>query len=269
MDLQSFIQSGLLEAYVAGQCNATERQEVEHMVAQHPEIRAELAKIEQALENFAFANAVLPPEGLKNRILDQLAKKMETPEAPEMPNNAISTPPKAKSSSLRLYQVLTLTLAALASFFFWRSMFISAENKELNNKATTLQTQIDDCAKRREQAEPMANLLRDSDTHPVILKDGDVGKSYAVRVFNNTVRKECALDVTSLPVPSPGQHFQFWAIVDGVPVSMGMVTLDAIAGWQPLPYIENATAYAISQEPTPKGSLKPTVVVASGNLSAG
>ena len=265
MDLQSFIQSGLLEAYIAGQCDATERQDVERMAAQHPEIRAELAKIEQALENFALANAIAPPAGLKGRILEQLDKTVETPAATQERPNA-TTMPRKGNSSLRMYQVLTLALAALASFFFWQGMFKSAENKALKSKVDALQVQVDDCSKRREQTEPMANLLRDTDTHPVTLTDG---KAYTITVFNNKIRKECALDILGLPVPNPGKYFQCWALVAGTPVSLGMVQMDAIGGWQPLKYIDGAEAYAISEESSPQGNPTPTLVIAIGKLVVG
>jgi anti-sigma-K factor RskA len=263
MDLQSFIQSGLLEAYVAGQCTAAERQEVERMSAQHPEIRAELAKIEQALENFALANAIAPPAGLKARIMNQLDNVPATPTSPAAPTTTL---PQAGTSRVRLYQLLALAGAVAASFFFWQRMFISAELEQVKAKAAELQAQVDDCSKRRERTEPMANMLRDTDTRPITLTDG---KAYHITVFNNKIRKECALDISGLPLPGTGKYFQFWAIVDGKPVSMGMVELNAIAGWQPLPYIENATAYAISEENNPQGNATPTLVIAMGQLEAG
>lgn len=258
MDPQSFIASGILEAYVAGQCNATEKLEVERMVARHPEIRAELANIEQALEQYAQANAITPPAGLKERIMDQLDQKPGIPSANPGSKNA--------TSSLRLYQGLTILLAALASFFFWKGMFNSRDIEQLKQKTIALQTEIDDCARHRDQAVPMANLLRDTDTRPVTLTDG---KAYHITVFNNNVRKECALDISGLPLPAKGYYFQCWAIIAGKPVSLGMVHMDATSGWQPLPYHEKVEAYAISEESNPEGNATPTTVIASGALSNG
>jgi len=115
MDFQSFIQSGLLEAYVAGQCTAAERQEVARMAEQHPEVRAELAQIEQALENFAVANAIAPPPGLKDRILDQIDNLPQSNNAPGSNSNQGNS----GSSALRIFQGLAVVLAAAAAFFFW------------------------------------------------------------------------------------------------------------------------------------------------------
>ena len=43
-------------------------------------------------------------------------------------------------------------------------------------------------------------------------------------------------------------------IVDGKPVSMGMVDLQSTGGWQSLPYFDNSAALAISQETSPTGN---------------
>jgi anti-sigma-K factor RskA len=262
MDLQSFIQSGLLEAYVAGQCTAAESQEVERMAAQHPEVRAELARIEQALEKFAVANAIAPPPGLKDRILEHIDKLPASGQTPG------GKPGSAGNTMLRSYQWLAIVLAAGAAFLFWQKMFLSAEHDALKKKAAELQAQVDDCAKRRELTEPMANLLRDTDTKPVALSDD--GKTYNITIFNNKLRKECALDISGLPAPNPGKYLQAWAIVPGKdPISLGMVRLDATAGWQPLPYIEGATNYAISEEDNPQGNPSPTLVIAIGTIDLG
>ena len=61
MDIQSFLESGLLESYALGQCTATERTLVEDMLAQHAEARSELSAIESALEQYANAQAIAPP----------------------------------------------------------------------------------------------------------------------------------------------------------------------------------------------------------------
>lgn len=257
MDLQSFIQSGLLEAYVAGQCDAAERQQVEQMAAQYPEVRAELANIEQALEKFALANAIAPPAGLKNNILDHIDK------LPDMsPSNTSQSGANGKST-LRATQLAAIVFALAAGYFFWQTRAIKADNAALKTKAETALQQLEDCTKRQERTDPMATLLRDADTQPIKLTDG---KTYNITIFNNKLRKECALDLSGIPVPPDGKYLQCWALVNGNPVSLGMVQMNAIAGWQPLPYTENAQVYAISEEKNPQGNPKPTIIIALGNI---
>ena len=109
----------------------------------------------------------------------------------------------------------------------------------------------------------MATLLRDTDTKAVTVTDG---KNNHITVFHNPLRKECALDIAGVPARQDGKYLQAWAIVDGNPVDLGMVQMNAPAGWQPLRYFDRATAYAISEEDNPKGNAKPTVVIAMGNI---
>ena len=257
MDPQSFIQSGLLEAYILGQCTAEERAEVERMAAAHAEVRAELEAIEQSLEKVAMANAVPPPDGLRGQILQRIQAE------------AAGVPNASGGRIFRLFPalgwaatvVLGIVLAAL-----WSTG--RSEQNRLNGEISALQTKVDNCAKQaREQAkqQELIALLRDRDTRSIVLADGPQPKITAT-VWFNTKRGETALDINSLPAPDPGKYFQFWAIVDGKPVSMGMVNIRGDQSWQSLPFIGNAQAFAISAENNSNGNPTPTQVVLVGKV---
>jgi hypothetical protein len=253
MDTQSFIQSGLLEAYALNQCSPEERAEVERMAAAHPEVRAELDAVERTLEQVALANAVPPPPGLKEKILQQVRDESPVPATPR------------GGSGLRWTSALSwaavLVLAVLAA---WQML----EKNTLNERITVLQTQVADCetqAQQQTKLQEAVALLRDRDTRAVILSDAADAKVTAT-VWHNPARAETLLDINSLPAPEPGQYFQFWAIVDGQPVSMGMVNLRDSDAFQTLPFIPNAQAFAISAENNPNGNPTPTVVVLVGKV---
>ena len=72
MDIQEYISSGVLEAYVLGDLSEQEVNEVERMAKQHPEIKDEIETIEEFLSDIAQKTAIQPPEGLKEQILDRL-----------------------------------------------------------------------------------------------------------------------------------------------------------------------------------------------------
>lgn len=268
MDLQSFIQSGLLEAYTLGQCTAEERALVERMIAQHAEVRAELASIEKALEGYASANAVQPPAWMKGRILEVIENEANV-SAPPPP----STTPGSRPGflPLRLYQLLALSFALLALFFFFQKNNLAAEKTSLENRVADLQKQTDDCKQRdslRTKLEQVNLLLRDREntrTVPLGKVSGEAGVAYA---YLNARRCEVAIDLGTLPAPAPGKHYQFWSIVDGKPVSMGMVALQSAGGWQAIPCRENAVALAVSLEDNPLGNPAPTEVFMIGNIPA-
>lgn len=262
MDIQSFIQSGLLEAYLLGQCTAEERALVERMAAQHAEVRAEMAAIEQSLEGYAAAHAAQPPAWMKDRILERIEQEA-SPTAP---------PAAPKSRFLRLFPLLALALALLAGFFFFQKNNLTAEKNALETRVAELQQQINDCTGRdslRMKLEQVNLMLRDRDnTRAVPLGNADGSPGTAV-AYLNARRCELAIDLASLPAPAPGKYLQLWSIVDGKPVSMGMVDTAAAAGWQVVPCEAGAVAIAISSEDNPQGNSAPTQVLMVGNISAG
>jgi mannose-6-phosphate isomerase-like protein (cupin superfamily) len=65
MDIKKFIASGVLEMYVLGQATELECAEVEKVVGQHPEIKAELTAIEIALEQYDLQHAITPHATVK------------------------------------------------------------------------------------------------------------------------------------------------------------------------------------------------------------
>jgi len=256
MDIQTFLQSGLLEAYALNQCSPAERAEVERMATAHPEVRAELDAIERTLEQVALANAVPPPSGLKEHIVQQLRN--------EQPSTI------GGGQSIRLMPLLLFVAVLLFGATLELAWLLKQKNKAVEQVAA-LQKQVDDCKTRSlEQArtQEIIALLRDRDTRTIILSDAAPGAETktTATVWHNPTRAQTALDINSMPAPETGKYFQFWAIVDGKPVSMGMVTLSGPDSWQALPFIQNAEAFAISAEDNPNGNPMPTVVVLVGKV---
>jgi anti-sigma-K factor RskA len=71
------------------------------------------------------------------------------------------------------------------------------------------------------------------------------------------------LDVLALPAQPSGSYLQFWALVDGKPVSMGMIKADS-TGLQTFPCVPDAAGFAVSIEDKPDGNQTPTVVLMLG-----
>lgn len=72
MDITQYIESGVLELYVLGRLSAREAQEVVENAAQHPEIAAEISRIETVLEDLAFRMA----EDVSPEVLERTMRKI-------------------------------------------------------------------------------------------------------------------------------------------------------------------------------------------------
>lgn len=252
MDLQSFIQSGLLEAYVLGQCTAEERKQVERMATDYASVRTELAAIEASLERYAAAHAITPPEGMKSKIMDQI--QLES--APSKGRS--STPNPNSNGTLRAFQVTAFLLAAATAFLFLKQKDMGTEQKVLQQQVDTLQNRLIAATLIAETPDPMKELLCDPATQRILVSDG---KGINTVVYFNPRLQRMAYDPVSLPAAKPGSYYQFWAIVNDKPVSLGMQSSDMCGSMQT---VANPVAFAISEEPNPEGNAAPTLVLAVG-----
>lgn len=68
MKIQSYIQTGIVEAYVLGLTSDTEKQQFERLLPVYPELQQALFVFEQAIEQLAFDHEVPPPPEIKQRL---------------------------------------------------------------------------------------------------------------------------------------------------------------------------------------------------------
>ena len=72
MDVQKYIESGVLEQYCLGLLNEEEQAFLIQMAMLYPEIKAELTAVELAIEKLAASGAVEPGGPIKQRVLASL-----------------------------------------------------------------------------------------------------------------------------------------------------------------------------------------------------
>jgi mannose-6-phosphate isomerase-like protein (cupin superfamily) len=72
MDLQDYINSGILEQYCLGLLDSDEANQVVGYCVQYPDLQNELKSIEEALEKMAAEKALTPPLQLKEKVLARL-----------------------------------------------------------------------------------------------------------------------------------------------------------------------------------------------------
>ena len=68
MDIEEYIRSGIIESYALGLATASEREEFELLMAEHPGLRTALSVFEYQLEAFALVHETTPPTGMRERI---------------------------------------------------------------------------------------------------------------------------------------------------------------------------------------------------------
>ncbi len=73
LNIEAYIESGILEHYVMGVLSESETDEVSSYLAIYDELKKEVGRIELALENYAIQHGISPPKHLKENMLDSIS----------------------------------------------------------------------------------------------------------------------------------------------------------------------------------------------------
>lgn len=271
MNIKQYIETGILDNYVLGLVTESERAEVEQYAKQYPEIQQELDAIENALADYAQLHEVAPPAHLKAKVLEEIDRL-------SMTTSSTATPPIHTSANRGLLGLLGLLflLSAGAAFYFYGQSKSVEENLSNQNKA--LQDDLEDCETRAANLErqnqclnDLINFMNEDDAAEVTkMNSTDDTATPIAAVYWNPTTEEAFVDVGKLPEPPEGHQYQLWGFVDGTPVSMDMIDLEAETGClSPVRYIPEAKIYAVSIEPAGAEQAGPTgAVPALGNVKS-
>ncbi len=263
MDIQGYISSGILEAYIMSLATSQEVMEVESLAVKFPAIRIELGKIENAILEFAELNSKTPPPALRDKILAAIAADENASKQSEGKIIDFNTAGSRKSSSSLKGYAIAASLALLVCLGY---MF--KEHEKVRMEKLALQQSIDSLSSatstlQKQFADDKRDLLKSMDvfTAPgnkmIELKGLDISPTSFAMVLYNQQSKEAFISVKSLPAPPADKQYQLWAIVDGKPVDMGVFEINATSSaMQKMKTIENPQAFAVTLEqkggsPTP------------------
>ncbi len=268
MDIQAYISSGILESYILGTASSQEKQEVECMSHIYPEIKEELHAIELAMESFAFRSKEVVPVHVKT---DLLAAIDNLPQEKEEQDKTTSSPKEAKIVALESEiqgagSWKWLAAAAVIGFIITASLLYSG-NQQQNQYVAQLETAAEEKQQlentlasiraEMETTQEQIAFLSNENTAKIILKGTEAHPETQSTVYWNPNTQKGMMSIQNLPAPPSEQDYQLWAIVDGSPVDMGVVTINTeINTLQAIPDVRGAQAFAITLEkkggsPTP------------------
>lgn len=246
MNVEEYISSGILESYVMGQLPAAERAEVEKAMAEHAQVREEVAHIEETMEHLAFATAVKPPSGLKASILNQVAEEKETP--------VVSMESQSESPFLKYAAAASVVVAlgaAIMAFNYWakwqdaegRLSELIAQNEEFAENYNTVNQRLNNL-------QESVAIMNNSDYKRVIMNGTDNAPNALATVYWNESAQEVFLSIQNLKELSQDQQYQLWAIIDGKPVDAGVFDPSNNAYLLAMKNIgSGAAAFAVTIEP--------------------
>jgi len=263
MDIQKYIQSGILEDYVLGLVSEKEALAIEQNIVQYPALKAELNQIEDALASYAQAKAMPMPKGLTAQIMQSI-EQLETDPSP----TSDTTPPKAKpqaaatkgTNTLGIVLGLALAGSLLGSFFLnqqkkeVQGQLVAAQTQviDINDRMVTLQLDCDQKDGTIQSLQEQIAILKNPAYRPISLEGtGNAPNNTEAIVYYNPNAKNNYFDFGNLPATPTDRDYQLWAIIGGVPTDMGVLSsADLAAGFVSVIKIDKTPqAFAITLEP--------------------
>lgn len=254
MNKEEFILSGLLELFALGISSPEETQKVKEALEQYPELKEELNDIEKALEHYAVANAVDPPESVRESVLNQIF-----PNAKHTSSPRDVVPIGEKRSGVPFYKLMTAAVLILLIGSLILTYNYYTKYQDVNEQLVAAQQKISNQENINQALSKDLNVVTNKNALPVVLKGTENAPDAVAKIFWMKNTGEVYIDPTNLPETPPGKQYQLWGIVDGQPVSGGMIeTEDGIYRIQKMKSFGRAEAFAITLEKA-GGSATPTL----------
>ncbi len=240
MNIEEYISSGILESYASGELSESERTAVERNLAQHPELRKELAIIEETMEAFFLKAAKEPHAHVKAKVLHAVSGKQT--EKAEHKNNHIILWRYATAASI----VIALTSSFMAYNFWsnWKESEVSLyQLRALNEQVAR---DYDKVNQRLDAIENEMKIVSSPSFARVVMKGTANAPDAMASVYWNQSTQETYLSIQNLKALAQEQQYQLWAIVDGKPVDMGV--FDSATGLHKMKSVGNVAAFAVTIE---------------------
>lgn len=251
MDINAYIASGIIEQYVLGLCSTEEERELESLRLTHPEIDEAIYRFSAALEGQLNSAGVTPSPQLDQRILSTLGALPPDPVVEERPAPVYPIRKRSPWRWVAAASVILLALSAYYNYALYRQ--VEQQKEELVAKTSA--------------GEPRAtlpvndyNILKLPTITPVAMYGVGIHAICRCTMFWDKQTRKAYVMIHHLPLSSTGRDYQLWALVNGEPVSVGIID-DSIRGR----FIEvenvpaNATGFIVTLEKA-GGTDRPTDV---------
>ena len=225
MEAKDIISSGILELYATGITTVAESIEVENCVATFPEVAIELDKIIASLEAYAMSMAIEPNASVKEKIFGNINFGNDTngisADLPTLSNFNEAKVVNINRGNWRFVAAASLILL-IGSIAFNILLF----NKNNNSTQRLLQSQQELASIKADNNALNKDwqVIQNKFSKPVSLQGLEAAPNAAAKVFWIQNTGELYIDPSNLPEAPAGKQYQLWGIVDGKPVSAGMIT---------------------------------------------
>ncbi len=180
----------LAAGYVAGNLDPEEAREFEQLLAENPELLAEVERLQKVQEQLFYGlNEVQPPQHLRSVIL-------------QAANNPIKNYSKSKRSSWQWDKII-------GSFAALLILYLGVDNYYLRQDLNI--------------AKDVNALLQNSQTRLFSLKGMNVANTASGSFVMNLEKQKGIIAIQRLPAAPVGYVYRVWVVVDGEKIPCGQI----------------------------------------------
>ncbi len=218
MTKEEYIESGLLELYVAGALSDKENQEVYAAMQKYPEVLQEVLDIETAIVKLTAAASPKPSKFLFNTIKEKLGLKSDGAKVVMLD--------KPKSNWMKYSGwAAAIILGAGLLWQFNTNGDLETQLQTVEVKKDVLEAEIEAAKTNLREANAFIKTIQNRDILTVPLGGQAVSPSSYAQVYWDKKTNTVYLDASGLPEPPEGKVYQFWSLTLNplTPTDMGVI----------------------------------------------
>ena len=260
MNVKEYITSGIIESYVMGLASESERAEFEQLCTQYPELVAARRDFEEKLEKYASEQAVIPPAGVKVKVLEAIGNTSSRPAtSSNSPNTIInmenSKSPERGSGSWRFLAAASIILLIVLAWYAYQS---NNQNAELRNANMALKERLDTTQNILNKIVEEQKIVKDPNVTVVNMVGTQVAPKSSANIYWDSTSSNVFLIVKNMPKLPSDQQYQLWALIDNKPKDLGVFDATDDKVILKMKNTQKAQAFAITIEQK-GGSPSPTL----------
>jgi anti-sigma-K factor RskA len=256
VDLSCIILSGDLELYVLGMLPEDEAQKISQLILIFPEVKEEVDRISETLNRVARDAGPAPRAEVKEILFNEFRKLGDANEGMRIETEPVqkelapvrTIAPRKSSGFLLAASVLGMILfAALMVYLFNQNQKNKTEMASLQEDVQKLNTSLNEQKQQNLAYNQMMQIMNDENYSGIDLLAVPGKPVSKAKIYWNRNSAEVFVVDISLPQPPADKQYQLWAIVNGQPVSAGMLE-DKKQVAQKMADFRSADAFAITME---------------------
>ena len=214
MEINEYLESGILELYVFGNLSDAENQEVANMASKHTEIQTEILSIEKAIVSLSYSMAPYLSAANFDRIKSQLIEKHQ---------GVVQLKPRSNISSNLGWAAAVLLLIG-TGYFYNQNQTSQSEVAQITKEKSSLNTDVKNLKAKKQQTEAALAMVRDETNSVISLGGQAIAPTAKAKIYWNKTSQIVFVDAAGLPDPPAGMEYQIWSLKltpTLVPTSLG------------------------------------------------